>query len=231
MVAYPYADDNTTSWLRTHPRTTTQRHGCAPVHGRQHNVMVAHTSTDDNTTSWLRTHPRTTIRNPTGCDFYRPQRDMAERTNVVLLSVDNSKQCDYAVSYYIRSIHRPGNKVVVSHCVELPDHPHPRDAVMSPSTLTGLWKEEESKSKALINKFVSLLNENGVPSSDIITRIERGLKPGHVIVNVIGDVMADLAIMGSRGLGAVRRTILGSVSDYVLHHSKCPVLIVHSPSK
>ena len=31
--------------------------------------------------------------------------------------------------------------------------------------------------------------------------------------------------MGTRGLGTVRRTILGSVSDYVLHHAHCPVCI------
>ena len=70
-----------------------------------------------------------------------------------------------------------------------------------------------------------------VPTSDVITRIERGMKSGHVIVDVTNDVSADLVVMGTRGLGAVRRTILGGVSDYVLHHSKCPVLIVHSPAK
>ena len=36
---------------------------------------------------------------------------------------------------------------------------------------------------------------------------------------------AELIVMGTRGLGTVRRTILGSVSDYVLHHVHCPILI------
>ena len=34
-----------------------------------------------------------------------------------------------------------------------------------------------------------------------------------------------MIVMGTRGLGTVRRTILGSVSDYVLHHAHCPVII------
>ena len=49
--------------------------------------------------------------------------------------------------------------------------------------------------------------------------------PGEQIVKAADTHHADFVIIGSRGHGVLRRTILGSVSGYVLHHSHVPVLI------
>jgi nucleotide-binding universal stress UspA family protein len=46
------------------------------------------------------------------------------------------------------------------------------------------------------------------------------------IVQVAEEVGAGLIVMGSRGLGGVRRALMGSVSDSVVRHAHCPVLVV-----
>jgi nucleotide-binding universal stress UspA family protein len=49
---------------------------------------------------------------------------------------------------------------------------------------------------------------------------------GEHIVRAGNDPGTDLVVVGARGLGAFKRLLLGSVSEYVLHHAECPVLIV-----
>lgn len=56
-------------------------------------------------------------------------------------------------------------------------------------------------------------------------RAEPGNKPGETIVKVAEEEKATMIVMGTRGLGKVRRTIMGSVSDYVVHHAHCPVVV------
>ena len=46
------------------------------------------------------------------------------------------------------------------------------------------------------------------------------------IVRVAEEIRAGLIVMGSRGLGGVRRALMGSVSDSVVRHAHCPVLVV-----
>ena len=50
--------------------------------------------------------------------------------------------------------------------------------------------------------------------------------PGEIICKQAKEQGASFIVVGSRGTGTIRRTILGSVSDYVLHHAHMPVVVV-----
>jgi nucleotide-binding universal stress UspA family protein len=53
-------------------------------------------------------------------------------------------------------------------------------------------------------------------------------EPGPAIVEAAEAEAADLVIVGTRGRNRVERFVLGSVSDHVVRHARCPVLIVRS---
>lgn len=58
-----------------------------------------------------------------------------------------------------------------------------------------------------------------------------GKEVWHAVLDQANEVKATLICMGSRGLGKFRRTLLGSVSDSVVHHSHIPVLVVKMPDE
>ena len=47
-----------------------------------------------------------------------------------------------------------------------------------------------------------------------------------MICKLAEDEKANLIVMGSRGMGTLRHTFLGSVSDYCVHHAHIPVVVV-----
>lgn len=51
-------------------------------------------------------------------------------------------------------------------------------------------------------------------------------EPGHAIVATATEVGPDLIVIGASGKGLFRRLFTGSISDYVVHHAPCPVLVV-----
>jgi nucleotide-binding universal stress UspA family protein len=50
-----------------------------------------------------------------------------------------------------------------------------------------------------------------------------------VLVEEAEEANADLIVIGSHGQGAISDILLGSVSQYMVHHAAAPVLIVRPP--
>jgi nucleotide-binding universal stress UspA family protein len=71
-------------------------------------------------------------------------------------------------------------------------------------------------------RIKKLCEDAGVQSEEIMARGS----PAQSILEVARDRQADLIVMGTVGMSAVERALLGSVSDPVTRQASCPVLLV-----
>lgn len=58
-----------------------------------------------------------------------------------------------------------------------------------------------------------------------VTRLEFG-SPRETISRIANNEGFELLILGRRGMGEIRDALFGAVSNYVLHHVRCPVLLI-----
>jgi len=85
------------------------------------------------------------------------------------------------------------------------------------------WAAEEESARANIAVTVAELGTTA--------QVEQVPTPGDagpVLCQLAEELPADLIIVGSRGRGAIKRALLGSVSSHVLNNAPCPVMVVRS---
>ena len=87
---------------------------------------------------------------------------------------------------------------------------------------TAIVRELEAEGKSILAKGVETVKAQGLP---VEARLRQGV-PAEELLRAAADEKADLIVLGSRGLSQVKAFLLGSVSDKVSHHAKCPTLIV-----
>lgn len=144
-----------------------------------------------------------------------------EPRRVIVISVDGSNHADHAVNWYLEHIRRPHDRLVLAHVPELSNYPY--DYTLSSTSVFEEMRAEIEKSAQLLEeKYTQKLLDNNVKDAEF--RIASG-HVGEKIVEIALDENAALVLTGCRGLGTLRRTLMGSVSDYILHHCHCPVII------
>jgi nucleotide-binding universal stress UspA family protein len=84
-------------------------------------------------------------------------------------------------------------------------------------------EEAMQQAQQFLDEQVDRVKQEGVSVAE--AHLVRG-RPDREVVHLGEEIGAGLIILGSRGLGGVRRALMGSVSDSVVRHAHCPVLIV-----
>jgi nucleotide-binding universal stress UspA family protein len=84
------------------------------------------------------------------------------------------------------------------------------------------YPELKEAGRRLVEQSVRKLIEAGF-TADPVCQLG---KPAEEIMKIASKHHADLIVMGAKGLGAIARFLLGSVSTRVVQHATCSVLVV-----
>ena len=140
----------------------------------------------------------------------------------VLLATDGSEEAELASEAAVELAGATGSEL---HIITVGGTYHPGAVVkVDPSLLEATLRELERAARGLLDEQVKKIKESGGTISE--AHVEMGGAPDQQIVALGEEIEAGLIVMGSRGLGGMRRTLLGSISDSVVRHAHCPVLVV-----
>jgi nucleotide-binding universal stress UspA family protein len=139
----------------------------------------------------------------------------------ILVAVDGSPHADQALADAIDLAEAQHSRLTLITAIV----PPPAMAYIgaSGSAAAAMTQDAEGTAEAILRQACDQVPDD-LPVTKVLTRepVLQGL------IHQIKNGNHDLVVMGSRGRGAVRSALLGSVSHYVLHHSPVPVLIVHA---
>ncbi len=90
------------------------------------------------------------------------------------------------------------------------------------SQISNLEKYLLDNASKFMSKAKTRAAQNGIIFDDAIIHGDEGPK----IISYANNKSYDIIVIGSRGMGSMKEMFLGSTSNYVLHKSKIPVLIV-----
>ncbi|XP_028777575.1 universal stress protein A-like protein [Neltuma alba] len=168
-------------------------------------------------------------------------KDGAERRieMKVVVAIDDSDGSFYALKWALDNLFVPmatpeatlasGGMVFLVHVhPKLFEYGYPVEAVFhtTAAALDSVKRAQEEASGAILCRALQMCKDKLVKAETMILRGD----PREMICHAAEQVHADLLVVGSRGLGPVSRTFLGSVSDYCANHAKTPVLIVKTPA-
>lgn len=138
--------------------------------------------------------------------------------NRILVAIDGSKMSNKALKAALQIARERYSKVGVIHVeknVMISEN-------MTTDSIDEIYSKINNEADSLFNEARSLAESEEL---EIDTHYVMG-DPAVQIVKTAEQGNYQLIVMGSRGLGAIKGIVMGSVSYKVLQLSQCPVLII-----
>ncbi|XP_024394587.1 universal stress protein PHOS32 isoform X1 [Physcomitrium patens] len=185
---------------------------------------------------WKRTYLRAPVLHYVLLMESMPHADAQGRDRKIAIAVDLSDESAYAVKWAVANYLRPGDNVIILHVrptsVLFGADWGATDQVLEADDKESQQKMEDDFAIFTETKSADLakpLLDAGIPYKIHIVK-DHDMK--ERICLEVERLGVSAMIMGSRGVGATRRSRksrLGSVSDYCLYHCECPVIVVRFP--
>lgn len=135
----------------------------------------------------------------------------------MLLAVDGSEEAKHAAGVAVDLCKKTDSDLHVVHVGEY----LPTFYAYTEEEPAELWRNAQK----LLDEEIERIQEAGVQVSGIHLRFGWAAEQ---IVDLGEEVGVDLIVVGSRGSGGLSRALMGSVSDSVVRHAHCPVLVVRA---
>lgn len=145
----------------------------------------------------------------------------------ILVCLDGSKLAEQILPYAKEQALSFNSKVVLLHVtpeslIMPPGVPGAPGYPIQTKAMVEKMEQEMVESREYLNGVASSLREQGLDAESVILEGS----PGEVIVEYAHENKVNLIAIATHGRSGLRRTILGSVADYVLRESGLPILVI-----
>jgi nucleotide-binding universal stress UspA family protein len=140
----------------------------------------------------------------------------------ILLATDGSEEARQAAQAAAELSKDTGSEVHVAYVL-----PSPKELrghhLYSKEVMRSVIEHAEEDGRSFLDDQAEQLRASGGKLAE--THLRAG-EPDKEIVKLSEELGAGTIVMGSRGLGALRRALMGGVSESVVRHAHCPVFVV-----
>ena len=140
----------------------------------------------------------------------------------ILLATDGSEEARQAAQAAAELSKDTGSEVHIAYVLPSPrelrgHHTYSRDVMRS------VLEQAEGEARSFLEAQAKQVGESGGKVAE--THLGAG-EPDKEIVKLSEELGAGAIVIGSRGLGALKRALMGGVSESVVRHAHCPVFVV-----
>ena len=140
----------------------------------------------------------------------------------ILLATDGSKEARLAAQAAAQLSKETGSEVHVAYVLPSPTELRGHH-LYSEEVMSSVLEQAEGEGRSFLEEQAKQVGASGGKVAE--THLETG-EPDKEIVRLSEELGAGTIVMGSRGLGGLRRALMGGVSESVVRHAHCPVFVV-----